>query len=70
MLVFPLAAEEVARDANFDWLLSTVGVGSERTRDEVLQKSQPKGKKERETRGEMVESKVLTWKRMKEKVKN
>lgn len=33
--------------------------------------SQPKGKKrEKDTRGKMAESKVLTWKQMKEKIKN
>lgn len=70
VLVLPLSAEEVARDANFDWLLSTVRVCRKRTRDEVLQQKSTKREKKKDTRGKMAESKVLTWKQMKEKIKN
>lgn len=71
MLVLPLSTEEVARDANFDRLLSTVGVCSERTRDEVLQRKSTKGEKKGKKReGKMLESKVLTWKQMEERIKN
>lgn len=48
VLILPLSTEEVSRDADLDGFLPIVGVGSETTRDQVLQRKSRRNKTKRE----------------------
>lgn len=47
VLVLPLPAEKVTRNANFNGLLEAIGARRERTRDQVLQRKEVTGRKKK-----------------------